>query len=346
MTRSAHSHRQIGFSVVELLVGLTISIFLLGGVIFTVVGSSQNYSVLNDMSRLQENGRLAMEFLARELRMAGYFGCYEGKVGTVLNVNSGDLYDPSTDIEGLDSTGSAWQPSGNTGIVSDIADGTDAITARYANPSQMAAVESAMDTPSDSLNAAQSANDYQFQQGNIVVAANCDSVDVFRVTADTTSGNVLQHSDASQGSGPANVSAALNGVYDPGAEIRGYRGVRYFIKTGGNNIRSLFRRSVDVNGTTDEEELVEGVENMQFLYGEDDDGDNDADSYKNATAVGNWDRVVSVRVALLLRTVDEYGTNSDADTKTYQLLDVTVDPDDLRVRRQVYTATIMMRNRV
>ncbi len=332
--------------MVELLVGLTISMFLLGGVIFTMVSGSQNYSVLNDMSRLQENGRIAMEFLVRELRMAGYFGCYEGKAASRLNVASGDLYDPSADVEGFDSTGSAWQPSGNTAIVSDIANGTDAITVRYANPSQVAAVEAAMGTPNDSLNATQSANDYLFQQGNIVVAASCDSVDVFRVTADPTTGNVLQHSDASQGSGPANVSAALNGVYEPGAEIRGYRGVRYFIKTGGNNVRALFRRTVDVNGIIDEEELVEGVENMQLLYGEDDDGDNDADSYKSAATVGNWDRVVSVRVALLLRTVDEYGTNSDADSKTYQLLDVTVDPDDLRVRRQVYTATIMVRNRV
>ncbi len=346
MSRFEQRHRQMGFSMVELLVGLTISMFLLGGVIFTVVSGSQNYSVLSDMSRLQENGRLAMEFLARELRMAGYYGCYEGKVANDLNVASGDLYDPSADIEGLDSTGSAWQPSGNTAIVSDVASGTDAITLRYANPSQVAAVEAAMATPNDSLNAAQSANDFQFQQGNIVVAASCDSVDVFRVTADPTTSNVLQHSAASQGSGPSNVSAALNGVYEPGAEIRGYRGVRYFIKTGGNNVGALFRRSVDINGITDEEELVEGVENMQFLYGEDDDGDNDADSYKSAATVGNWDRVVSVRVALLLRTVDEYGTNSDVDSKTYQLLDVTVDPDDLRVRRQVYTATIMVRNRV
>lgn len=346
MSRIAQWQRQVGFSVVELLVGLTISVFLLGGVIFTVVSGSQSYSVLNDMSRLQENGRVAMEYLARDLRMAGYFGCYEGKVVNGLNVASGDLYDPSADIEGFDSTGTAWQPSGHTGIVSDIADGTDAITVRYANPSQAAAVETAMDTTTGSLNAAQSANDYQFQEGNIVVAASCDLIDVFRVTADPGSANVLQHSDASQSSGPSNVSTALNGIYKPGAEIRGYRGVRYFIKTGGNNVRSLFRRSVDVNGITDDEELVEGVENMQFLYGEDVDGDNDADNYSSAATVGNWDRVVSVRVALLLRTVDEYGTNNDVDSQDYQLLDVTVDPDDLRVRRQVYAATIMVRNRV
>jgi type IV pilus assembly protein PilW len=346
MSRSAQRRRQMGFSVVELLVGLTISMFLLGSVIFTAVSSSQNYSVLNDLSRLQENGRVAMEFLARELRMAGYFGCYEGKVANGLSVASGDLYDASADVEGLDNTGTTWQPSGNTALVSDITDGTDAITVRYANPSQMAVVETAMGTTDDSLNAAQSADDYQFQQGNIVIAASCDLVDVFRVTADPTSGNVLQHSDASQSSGPSNVSAVLSGVYKAGAEVRGYRGVRYFVKSGGNNVGSLFRRSVDVNGITDEEELVEGVENMQLLYGEDTDGDNDADSYNTAAAVGSWDRVVSVRVALLLRTVDEYGTNSDEDTKTYQLLNVTVDPDDLRVRRQVYTATIMLRNRV
>ncbi len=341
-----HTRRQFGFSVVELLVGLTISVFLLSGVIFTVVGGSQNYSVLNDMSRLQENGRLAMEYLARDLRMAGYFGCYEGQAGNGLNVSGGDLYDASADLEGFDSSGAAWQPSGSAAIVNDLTSGTDAVTVRYANPAQTAAVEAAMGTPNDSLNAGQSADDYLFKQGNIVVVASCDSADVFRVTADPTDSNVLQHSAAAQNSGPANSSTALHGIYEPGAEVRGYRGARYFIKTGGNNIPSLFRRSVDINGITDEEELVEGVENMQFLYGEDDDGDNVADSYKTAGTVANWNRVVSVRVALLLRTVDEYGTKSDTDTKTYQMLDVTVDPDDLRVRRQVYTATIMVRNRV
>jgi len=52
------------------------------------------------------------------------------------------------------------------------------------------------------------------------------------------------------------------------------------------------------------EELVEGVENMQLLYGEDTDGDGAANRYRSAANIDDFRDVVSVKVGLLVRSPD------------------------------------------
>lgn len=63
---------ELGFTLVELLVGMTIGLFLLGGVIALFIGTKQSYSATEAASRLQENGRYAIEVLSREIRKAGF----------------------------------------------------------------------------------------------------------------------------------------------------------------------------------------------------------------------------------------------------------------------------------
>lgn len=69
---SAPAHRQRGFSMVEILVALMISVFLIAGVIQLFLGSKQTYRFHDALSRLQENGRLALDTMARDIRMAGF----------------------------------------------------------------------------------------------------------------------------------------------------------------------------------------------------------------------------------------------------------------------------------
>ena len=97
------------------------------------------------------------------------------------------------------------------------------------------------------------------------------------------------------------------------------------------------------------QELIEGVENMQIMYGVDTDQDGIPENYYVAgVATLNddtaWGNVVSVKIALLLRTVE---TGFGSDTKTYSLLGVdNVNPIDMGVRRRVFTTTIQLRNRI
>lgn len=102
--------------------------------------------------------------------------------------------------------------------------------------------------------------------------------------------------------------------------------------------------------------LVDGVDNMQILYGEDSVGtDGIADKYINAASVTQWtddyDKggITSVRIAILVSTVDNVKTqvNTILDTNTYNLLDApTLGPfSDFMVRR-VFSRTILLRNYV
>jgi len=66
---------QTGLSLIEIMISLLIGAFLLGGVLQIFIGSKQTYRMQQNMSRLQENGRFAMDFLAKDIRMAGYRAC-------------------------------------------------------------------------------------------------------------------------------------------------------------------------------------------------------------------------------------------------------------------------------
>jgi type IV pilus assembly protein PilW len=94
------------------------------------------------------------------------------------------------------------------------------------------------------------------------------------------------------------------------------------------------------------EELVPGVERMELKYGVDTDGDTIVDEYDDADAVntaGNWNNVVSVRVAILVRSLQ--ANSPELDKKIYTLLDSTAGPFNDHYERSLYTTTVALRNR-
>lgn len=64
---------QRGLTLVEILVALVISAFLMAGVIQLFIGSKQTYRSHDALSRIQENGRFALEAMSRDIRAAGYY---------------------------------------------------------------------------------------------------------------------------------------------------------------------------------------------------------------------------------------------------------------------------------
>lgn len=90
--------------------------------------------------------------------------------------------------------------------------------------------------------------------------------------------------------------------------------------------------------------LVEGVENLQILYGESTDGDmRSANRYVRAEQVSDMQNVVSVRIAM--RFISRENVRQAADSNQYALLDAAVSsaPNDRRLRREI-TTTISLRN--
>ncbi len=226
----------------------------------------------------------------------------------------------------------------------------DAITLRYLDPIPFneAALTAAMADGSTTSNiplACGTGCGTRFLATEAVAISDCASTDVFLVSAVNT--NSLAHT-----------TAAFSKGYDIGSQMSRYTANRYYIANGVNG-PSLFRRTYaqdkeDLDADTDtvefivqDQELVEGVENMQILYGVDNNNDLIADSFQTAANVGGaggWDNVVSVKFALLLRTINE-DNSYEVDTRTYNLLDVNYDPVDDQRRRRIYSATVQIRNR-
>ncbi len=63
--------KQLGFTIVEILVALVISLVLLMGVINIFLASKQSYTLQSGVSRLQENARYALDMMAASISLAG-----------------------------------------------------------------------------------------------------------------------------------------------------------------------------------------------------------------------------------------------------------------------------------
>lgn len=62
---------QAGFSLVELMIAITLGLIVLLAVGSIYIGSRQTYRVQEDNARIQESGRYALEVLGRSIRQAG-----------------------------------------------------------------------------------------------------------------------------------------------------------------------------------------------------------------------------------------------------------------------------------
>ncbi len=65
-------HLPMGFSLVELMVAMTIGLGLMLVVAQLFLGSRQIQATQDDLARIQEGARFVVELMAKELRMAGY----------------------------------------------------------------------------------------------------------------------------------------------------------------------------------------------------------------------------------------------------------------------------------
>jgi len=373
--RSRFVRRQRGMNLPELMVSILISAILMTGIIQLFVSNKATYELTDDLSRLQENGRFALEAMARDLRSAGFFGCADD-LRTVTNhldgaEVEGRLYSISHAVDGLESVGggSRWYPSrsrvltetaGNAAPES-IVSGTDAISVRYADGAQrMDVIEPLMSTRGDPLRTAPS----DMEQGEIVVVSDCTGADVFQITgpAGTDPGTLgtLEHqlrtsgglpvpgntNNASGGNCTGGTTQCLSKVYEKGAKVSRLIARTYYIGQGSSG-PSLFRRSLAPTPAAVPEnlELVEGVENMQILYGVDTGEDQVPDVYRTASAVGSdWSKVISVRIGLLVRTIDEIRQGGDRDTKTYRVNGNIIGPVNDRRYRRVFSKTVLVRN--
>ena len=66
---------QRGFSLVELMIAITIGFVIVGAIGYLFIGSRQSFRTTDAMSRIQENARYALQTMAHDVRLAGNPGC-------------------------------------------------------------------------------------------------------------------------------------------------------------------------------------------------------------------------------------------------------------------------------
>ncbi|MBF0190703.1 MAG: PilW family protein [Magnetococcales bacterium] len=345
---------QGGFSLMELLIALGLGLVVISGILTILSSTKQTYRLNDNLSRIQENGRFAMELLSRELRMAGYWGCISNVTPiNVLVTPNAFSWAFNTQVTGFDNSSYASWPSA---FRSAALPGTDAIVVSGIDPTAYT-VES-HNACSAQFKIAQS---HDLNPDEVAFVTDCVQGAIFQITNANQSNRTLVHNTGTGSIG--NVTKCLGGdcggacasawhAYPPGSMLARIRSMAFFIGTGRNGEPALYWEVLNRGNATARAELVNGVENLQILYGLDTDSDQVANRYLTADAVesaGNWSQIVSVRIGLLLRSLDN--VRSAPDTTPYTLAETIIassgttvtHPADSRLRK-VATTTIQLRN--
>lgn len=335
-----HLKKQKGLSLVELMVAIVLGLILVAGVIELFVNNRQVYRVQDAQSRLQENGRYAIKVLTQSIERAGYLGCATRSalnINNILNNSNDYVWDITTPIEGKDATGAnEWTPAIDASITEPIG-GSDILTIRTIEPPELKVISHPTTGIPGSGDITVS-NGNGLEAGDIVLAHDCVAGAIFQITADPSSGTI-QH--AAGAGTPGNSSDALG--YNFGAGwVNKIATSSFYIRNNGQS-PSLYHKKE----TEPAAELVEGVESMQIRYGIDTTGNGSIDTYETAENVGNWNNVVSVRISLLMVSMENNLTvdGPQADSFDVNGQEIEIDENDRRLRR-VFTRTVTLRNRV
>ena len=336
---------QSGFTLIEIMLALVIGLLLMVGILQIFISTKATYRVEDALARLQENGRFAINFIAKDLRMAGYKGCISRDSSTLvnsLNNPASFLNNFAIPMQGFEATSTtAWTPTLDTTIATGTqpANGTDVITIRKSQESSAAIASPGM--TAINTNPIIMTSTTGLSSGDIIIIADCQGSAVTQAI-DVTSTAIDRNNAISPPSIPGNNSLNLGRAFNDRATILLTEVVTYFVSTGVSGEPALWRlinnRPRSANNPV---ELIEGLEDMQIIYGEDNDNDGAANIYQSAHAVSDWDRVVSVRISLLLRSANN---NLVTQPQKYIYNGITKTAPDQRIR-QIFTNTLSIRNR-
>lgn len=328
---SSFNRRQKGLSLVELLIAITLALLLTAGILQVFLASKQTYSAHSALSRVQESGRFAMEFITHDIRHAGYKGECMSPLNNLLNESSSsysaDLFDLNQAVSGRANASPSWVANRTAG---------DVIHIKHA--ANVAGVTASGNTPANA-NTINLTSASGIAQGTIIIVSDPLGCDIFQNRSNANAHNLTRGAVGAPGNknpGGNNFSHA----YDSSMEILKLQSATYYIGNGAGNLPSLRRLSFN-NGAAVDEELVEGVQNIRFLYGIA-GANRQVGSYVSADNVTNWDNVVSVRVYLLLVSAD---TNVVPENQIIDFNGTAVTIQDRRLA-QVFSATIGIRNRL
>jgi type IV pilus assembly protein PilW len=336
-----------GFSLIEMMVSIVIGLILVAGIMSIFVSSKVTYTTNEKTARLQENGRTALDFLSHDLRSSGYQGCARNMNYTAsINSPASLLWSFVFPIQGFESDGAgAYTPTLPITLSPAAVANSDIIVVRTpVRDARMTRLQSPMASGTTALTVLNTTP--APTSGQVMMITDCENYSVFQVRSYTLSAPNGTITHTSGGSNPGNASGDLGSVYRAGARLVALQTVIYYVANDPvTGEPGLYRQT---GATQPAELLLDGVEAIQIAYGEDTNSDRIADNYYAADSVTNWYDIVSVTLAMLIRS-EESGSNFDGNT--YPLLPTayggrTLGPFKDRRQRMVFTNTVALRNRV
>lgn len=338
-------HRTLGYSLIELMVAITLGLVLLAGVIQVFINSEQGYAVQQSTSQYQDSARYAVEYLDRNIILADFWGSLKPSVnsGAITYAtgatpasgtgcaNAAWIVNPGAGIQGYDGTSmtaaSGFSAGDSTlatciGSAGTYVAGSDVVAIRSVNPDCYLPTVAATATPalSDISHAPAAPGNCSSSYGPYWLRTNLGTSGVlFNITTGTT---VTAAISAIAGDAP-------NGVLN-----YQYQATVFYLATtdsGQGSTPTLYMATLRNPTSTAAQTaaqlypqpLVDGVEMLKFEYGIDPNYGAASDTlsiseYLPAASISNWNQVISVRVSMIVRgnAMDNF-----TDTQTYQMTD-------------------------
>lgn len=285
MQRSCNIGRQAGFSVVEIMIAMLLSLTLAAAVVTVFVNNSYSFKQDDNIGRMQDDARHALREIAFDISMAGHYA---------------ELLTP--DIVTPDGALAIAVDCGPAGEVNWI---YRTIEAGTGNSLSLAAI--------DNTTAATAVAEHSCFEPN-EVREGTDIVAIRRVAGATsavlndnaiylqTNGTVGLLFQAPMPAAPAIVVAVPRADWE-------YRPSIYFIRqfanTPGDNVPTLCRKVLRGAGPSMTTEcLATGIEDLQIEYGIDTSENGHPNVYMTNPTLADLQNVVSARVFLVARTTE------------------------------------------
>ena len=335
------AHRTRGFSIIEIMVALTISSLMFVVIIQLFASNKQAYRLQEGSSQLNESARFAINNLQYFMRLADHWGGVEqdnvaldgGLPALAICTTSAD----DNVINNIGFRGYNGAAVAPINCMTDYEPQTDAFFIRYgivhadgcdvddtAAPYPLNGVP-----PLPGVRPDASCTD-PYEPVQATYFGDADSAGIWVASAIGRRAVIFQNTD--YGSIAGDVQFDANTVTRGAGNFLRMQSMLYYIRSCStaactDSIPTLVRRVLTPGLGFVTEEIVVGVENMQLLYGVDSDPEPDfvADRYIDAAEVGAndwWDRVVTVRIRLIVANTERDTTFEDG--RTYYSLD----PDD------------------
>ena len=318
-----------GFTLVELMVAMLLGLIVAGGASAIYLASKQSLTETEQVAALSENGRFALQLIGNSTRHIGFYG---GASPTDIRWDaslSAVVGDCSGDAAAYDTANSIFAVRANSatvlGCITDAVPGTDVLVIKGVDPSPL------WDADPDDPDAE--------RDGDISFPPGTWSDQQVYVIANSESGILMDGADTRPSVGQG-AELAFGNAWPYQLQI-------FYIRAGATP--TLSRKVLAWDGvagamSVQTQDLVQGVENIRFIFGYDSSNNGRVDTLANLTEVTTanaWDQVISLQAFILLRS-DLADPNYD-NAKTYQMGDLAVTPGD-NVRRILLHSDMVMRN--